>query len=330
MIIHHLIIHNVKRDDTGKFAPVKRQYEIKTGPKEMEFIEKLLEIYQHKSNPAYGVFDADATAYPYQIFIKDFLATKITFKRLSELAVDLLIEQLTNTKNATGGYFLVINYTKDRNDFMGIIMLNNTSSFDIDETKLEIVKTFILDIDKMDVANIVNLSKWKQKAKTYLTFTKGRKALSNYFLKFIGCTELNDSKYFSQNLKTAFNDFLIEKNLSEKERVALKMNAYGYFEEKTKAGKDITIKELANTVYKEDPGELIKFITKDGYEINPTIHCDISVFKDYQFIHFSRSDLSFKFHRSLLDNGTITYNKQKKAITIHSLDQSVIDQIEEA
>jgi nucleoid-associated protein len=194
---------------------------------------------------------------------------------------------------------------------------------------LDIAEKATLDIEKVDVANILNLNKWKLNDTTYLTFTKGRKQISEYFINFIGCTLLTDSRHYSKNLKAAFNDFLVSEKYTEEQKITYKMNAYSYLKEKAKSKTDINITEFANSLFPENPETLYNHLTKEEYQINPTFKCDMGTFKDYQYIFYNGKDLNFRFHRSLINDQRITYDKKNKTLTINKLDQSVINQIEQ-
>jgi len=43
-----------------------------------------------------------------------------------------------------------------------------------------LVITFALDIEKLDVANFTNCCKWNSGEEVYLSFTRGKKEISNY------------------------------------------------------------------------------------------------------------------------------------------------------
>ena len=328
--IHNLIIHNVKKSQFDKEVVVtKRSAEIKVKQTQITFFEKLLEAYYKRSNPAYGVFDKNTISYPYQTLVKDFLDTKTTFKDFSTKALDHFVYKIKDETNATGGFFLVAYFTSQKIPFMAVIMVNNMTNYDIDETSLDIVEKAVLDIEKVDVANIININKWKLNDTTYLTFTKGRKKISEYFISFIGCTVLTDSKHYSKNLKVAFNDFLVSEKFTEDEIVQHKMTAYSFFKEKSKTRTDIQLTEFANTMFPDNPERLMDHLTKEEYQITSTFKCDMGTFKDYQYIFYNGKDLNFRFHRSLITSQRITYDKVNKTLTINKLDQSVINQIEQ-
>lgn len=328
--IHNFIIHNVKKNQFDKTVTLKeRATEIKIKSTQITFFEKLLEAYYKRSNPSYGVFDKNTISYPYQNLVSDFLDTKTTFKDFSIKSLNHFVSKIRDETNATGGFFLVAYFTSQKIPFLAIIMVNNMTNYDIDETSLDIVEKATLDIEKVDVANIINLNKWKLNDTTYLTFTKGRKKISEYFINFIGCTLLTDSRHYSKNLKVAFNDFLVSERFTEDQKVNYKMNAYGYLKDKAKTKTDINLTEFANSLFPENPENLISHLTKEEYQINSTFKCDMGTFKDYQYIFYNGKDLNFRFHRSLINNQRITYDIVNKTLTINKLDQSVINQIEQ-
>lgn len=325
--IHNLIIHNIiKKQHDKNITKNVRPYEIKVTERHNIFFQKILNIYYKKSNPAYGVFDNDKITYPYQSLVDDFLEIKTSFKNFTEYSMNLFISKMKT--NATGGFYLVSYFTSNSNKFLAIIMLNNTTNYDIDENNLDIVEKMTLDIDKIDVANIINLTKREAKTNTYLSFTKGRKDISGYFIDFIGCSKLTDSKHFSNNLKIAVNDFLIQEDFSNEQKIHLKMNAHSILYERTKAKKEIDIQEFCNILFPENPDKLKDFLSEEAREVTSNFKCEMSVFKDYQSIHFESSKVKFQFDRDLLDDVNIIYDRNEKSLKFKNLDQSVINQIE--
>ncbi len=327
MEIHNLIIHNIIKKQHDKSIMKKiRPDEIKVSEKHNTFFQKILGIYYKKSNPAYGVFSSDKKIYPYQSLVDDFLETRTTFKNFTEYSLNLFISKMKS--NATGGFYLSAYFTSNSNRFLAIVMLNNTTNYDIDESNLDIIEKMTLDIDKIDVANIINLTKRDLKTNTYLSFTKGRKQISDYFIEFIGCTKLTDSRHFSNNLKLAFNDFLIQEEYTNEQKIKLKISAHSVLYQKTKEKKEIDIQEFCNILFPDNPDKLRDFLSEEVREVTSNFRCDLSVFKDYKTIYFESSKVKFQFDRDLLDDINIVYDKNEKSLKFKNLDQSVINQIE--
>jgi nucleoid-associated protein YejK len=133
--IHNFIIHNVKKNQFDKTVTVKeRANEINVKKTQLTFFEKLLEAYYKRSNPAYGIFDKNTISYPYQNLVTDFLATKTTFKDFSIKALNHFVSKIKDETNATGGFFLVAHFTSQKIPFLAVIMVNNMTNYDIDET----------------------------------------------------------------------------------------------------------------------------------------------------------------------------------------------------
>lgn len=330
MVISNLIIHNIiKKQHEKEVKSIIRKTEIKVEDKHHAFLSRILKIYYGKSNPSYGIFDSNQTSYPYQKMVKDFITTKSTFNAFSTQAADHFTSKIKNEVNATGGFFLMAAFKSKEMNFIATIMLNNTTNYDIDENDLDINEKLTLDIDKVDVANILNLNKWNQGDNTYLSFTKGRKNISDYFVNFIGCSKITDAKHYSQNLKVAFNDFLIHKGYTDEEKARYKMDAYRYLKETSSIRQEVSVDGFVNSVFSDNPKEAKKFISRSKYEVTSSFRCDIQTYREYQYIFYKSKDLNFQFSRTLLDQQVLVYDSKKKHLTITKLDETVIKQIEE-
>lgn len=330
MTISNLIIHNViKKQHEKEVKSVIRKTEIKVEDKHNKFLDRILKIYYGKSNPSYGVFDSNSTSYPYQKMLKDFVDTKTTFKAFSTQAVEHFVTKIKDEVNATGGFFLMVAFKSKDIDFIATIMLNNTTNYDIDESNLDINEKLTLDIDKVDVANIINLKKWEQKENTYLSFTKGRKNISDYFVNFIGCSKITDAKHYSQNLKVAFSDYLQHKGYADEEKAMYKISAYAYLKGASSSRQEVSLDGFVHSVFPEDHREAKRFLSRRKYEVTSSFRCDIQTYRDYQYIFYKSKDLNFQFSRTLLDQNILVYDHKKKHLTITKLDETVIKQIEE-
>lgn len=97
---------------------------------------------------------------------------------------------------STGGFMIFAHFinTDYNNEYLLILTINNKNGYVLNENDLTIKDAKSLDLNKVDVACLINLTKWKNiesgldtESKTYLSFVKGKKDVSYYFLSFIDC-----------------------------------------------------------------------------------------------------------------------------------------------
>jgi nucleoid-associated protein len=211
-----IIVHRVSKN-RGEKARVKlRTEEWPITEKHIEFVTMVKEVYYKKSNPIWGVFDKNEEQYPFQLLVKNYLSGKNDFMSFSIKAIEHFEFTITDIPQATGGYVLFAHF-HDNFDFIMTIVLSHKSAFNIDD-QLDLNKLLSLDIEKLDVANFLNIKRWRDSEETYLSFTPGRKEVSRYFKKFIGCTDQISSKQQSIRLKKALLDYFNKLEIPEDEK----------------------------------------------------------------------------------------------------------------
>jgi nucleoid-associated protein YejK len=328
MEILNFIIHNVKKKQFEQLDLKnvhKRKSEIDISSNDNSFLEKVLEVYYKKSNPYYGVFDENVEYYPYQSHLAKLISNDYNFLSFSYKVFDDYVKVLQTQTQATGGFFLVIRYVYRNSEYLAIILLNNTATFDIDEENLEVIPKPRLDIDKIDVANVVDLAKWQDNEDKYLTFSKGRKDLSEYFIKFIGCTIYTNAMKLNDNLRLGLNSFIDKSNLSNEEAQKLKMTAFAFFQERSSKKEEIKLDQLANHLFPDKPQDFTGFLHDENIEISASFKCELRAYKSFKFITYQSKDMMFRFAKSLVTQGVVQVDKANSQITI-KVKESVIDQ----
>ncbi|MCX8491325.1 MAG: nucleoid-associated protein [Cyclobacteriaceae bacterium] len=217
MELHQLILHKLSKEQNGvaKLELRKKPYVI--ADTEREFIRESKEVYYHKSNPNFGIFEGSAVSYPYQTLVKNYLNGKVDFLQFTTDAMKHFLTVIQKEQQATGGNVIFAHYTVNNEEFILVMMLNSKKRFNVN-ADLGIYDVFVLDIEKLDLANTLNVTKWRKKEETYLSFAKGRKEISKYFRYFIGCTDQTTAKQSSKSLKGALLDYIGELELDSNEK----------------------------------------------------------------------------------------------------------------
>jgi nucleoid-associated protein YejK len=196
MNLKALIVHRLDKQAQQTASIILRDHVLSIGPREIELISNVKQVYYKKSNPSYGVFNENILSYPFQILLKRYIDDPTQFYSFTIDAMNHLLGLINDVSQATGGYVLFAHYGLQEEDFIITVMLNNKRQYNISDN-LSIEEIFSLDIDKLDVANFVNVTRWIKGADTYLSFARGHKEISNYFRNFIGCTDQISAKQSS-------------------------------------------------------------------------------------------------------------------------------------
>ncbi len=268
MKLEHIVLHQIVKEQMGKPSLKTSDSLLPINDDTEEFVEKIIKSYASK-NPTYGVFEEDKSLYPFQTYVEDYLMNG-DFLDFSCRSMEVLKKEI-DLPTTTGGYVVFIHYTENKLDFLITIMLDNSTSFSVNDINLTIKKLQSLDIDRLARANRINFEKWKNNDPQYLSFIKGTRGISIYFQKFIGSTDLTSSKQNTEKLKTAMIEYMNYKEFepSKKREIFHKVNDYSL--KKFDADEDMELKAISALVNELYPDEFIEWIGEnDDIEVSGT------------------------------------------------------------
>ncbi|MBN8877465.1 MAG: nucleoid-associated protein [Sphingobacteriales bacterium] len=323
MELKNIIIHKLEKKQGGNAKLTKASKELIVTDVHRQFMSEVKNVYYKKSNPQYGVFDTVEDSYPFQKYLNEYLSLAVNFYIFTVNAITHFEKVINEISNATGGYVLFCHF-ETTEEFIATIMLNDKQSYIINDN-LDINANFRLDIEKLDVANFTNCSKWNNNDDVYLSFTRGKKDVSNYFKKFIGCTDYTSAKEVSENLKRALSDYFLKNNFDKKQAEEIKATIYNYCEQKLKGKEDISLTAISAFVNNDNPEAFQEFASSEEYQISATFKGH-NTLRSLKYYSFKSKDLSIMFDGKLLDT-KIFYNEAKNQLLIKEVPDDLKSQL---
>ena len=325
MELHQLILHKLLKEQNGIATLELREKPYLITDIEKAFVSEAKEVYYHKSNPNFGVFENNAISYPYQTMVNDYLEKKAEFLQFTKNAMQHFFSIINREPQATGGSVIFAHYTEHEEEFILIMMLNTKKQYNVN-SELGLYDLFVLDIEKLDLANTLNITKWKNGEDTYLSFTRGRKDISKYFRNFIGCTDQTTAKQSSNSFKGALLDYIktLEKDDSVKEDI--KNRVFNYCVEKIKKSEDISLAHISSMIDEENPDLFQKFASTEKYGVSALIKGHRQTLKSLKFYVYRSKKLSIEFDSSLMDQ-SIFYNEKKNELRIKDVPEELKKQL---
>lgn len=314
MGLKNIIVHKIDKESQGVAQLELRNSLLTIGEKESEFIENLKEVYYKKSNPIYGVFNSNSTAYPFQTLLSNFISDNSQFYDFTVEAMNLLYEIMNPIPQATGGYVVFANYEVSNEEFVITVMLNNKKQYGVNNN-LSLEEIFSLDLEKLDVANFINLTRLQNSEETYLSFARGRKDVSNYFKNFIGCTDQISAKQSSLKLKTAFLDYLESLDITQEEKETLRNDVFNYCINQTKRKEDISLSHISSMINNEEPQLFQEFASDENYGVSANIKGHRQTLKSLKYYSYKSKSLSLSFDSKLI-NERVFYNEEDNSLKI--------------
>lgn len=329
-IIIHRLTKDVGQDPSMKCAPDV----LTVTDVEKKFVGKVTETYQKKSSPTYGIFDDDEPEF--KDLLHQFIGEEWSFFEFTKKSMAHYKKVIKHIPSATGAFMVFAHYynSKSACNYMLILAINNKPGYIVQDT-LTLKSTKNIDFSKIDLACIINLTKWSDflagnsaDSKTYLSFVKGKKNISDYFMKqFIGCDNKQTNEEASTRLVNAINAYCKHKGLSEDDTKNVRNRAFDFCQDRMSQNSEIPLDGISAIIDGENPYDFTEFASQEEYEVSSMISGNKTVLKGLQRIKYKTPNLHIEFQQSLLDD-SVFYNSQLKELTFKNLPAALIEQLE--
>jgi nucleoid-associated protein YejK len=211
---------------------------------------------------------------------------------------------------------------------------NNKDGYAINERDLTITDIKNLDLSKIDVACLVNLTKWKniedktdKESKTYLSFVKGNKEVSKYFMSFIDCQDKTTNAESTKKLIQTIDKYCSKKGYDRDTTIKKKNSIFDYCIDCLKDKKEISLSAISVLLDIEEPDEFAEFASNEENGVSPTISGDRSQLRKIKYVFYKDKDITVGFDNGLL-NKTVFYDPQKKQLTFKKLPAELIMELD--
>lgn len=319
-IIFHQIIKEIKDTPTLNLSnttiPLNEDVD--------EFAKKIIKSYNVKY-PTQGCFQEDIDLYPYQKFIKDYIESVNDFIDFTQKSMNILNREI-DIKTTTGGYVVFLHYIEKKEDFLITVMLDKSDQFTVNDDSLGIEKLKTLDIDKIARGNRLNITRWFNNDDLYLSFIKGTRGISNYFIDFIGATDVTSSKQNILLLSNNIDKYLNNENYKSSQKLNIKEKISDYIDECFTLGKVIELKSVSAIITPKDPNGFLSFISENKLEASDNIYiARKSDFENFKTKKVSENGYTLKYDNRLIKNEKIVAKDGR--IIINGVSDEIIKQI---
>jgi len=333
--VKNIVIHQLLKESGDRLVNSKLAKNLlNIGDKEKTFLGNLDNSYHKKSNPIYGIF-ADENP-QFKSLLSEYLNSNIEFFDFSKQITKHYEKILKATPAATGGFMVLCEYTNTstENDLLLVLMINNKEGFLVNEKDLTLENVKNLDLSKVDVACIINLSDWKKiendeptDRKTYLSFVKGLKEVSFYFMSFVDVNNKNTSSESTNRLIKAIDAYGDQMNWTRDMKVLQRDKVFAHCQECMDAKREILLSTISVFMNVDDPTDFEDFCTDDLYKVSAIISGDRTRMKSLKTISFSNSDLKIEFDTKLLVDKTIHLDQKTNKLTIKNIPEQLKQKI---
>jgi nucleoid-associated protein YejK len=329
--LKNIVIHQVVKEQGTRTDLKIADKLLDISEKETMFVGQINKVYHQKSNPIYGIFgNEDET---FKNLIKKYQNDN-DFYLFSIDALKHYEKKLKTEPASTGGFLIFAHFVNTDNNKENLLVLtaNNKNGYVVNDN-LTINDSKSLELNKIDVACIIDISKWQRieagidkESKTYLSFVKGNKDISYYFMAFIDCDNKQTGSEASQRLVKAIDEFCKQKGYDRTTKVSKERDVYSYCEECMNNKREIQLSRVSSLLEPENPNEFQEFASDETYGVSAVISGDKSKIKYIKYTMFRNKDIVIEFDKKLLGKDVI-YNSQKNELTFKNLPEELINQI---
>ncbi|MDP2454706.1 MULTISPECIES: nucleoid-associated protein [unclassified Kaistella] len=333
--VKNIVIHQLLKESGDRLVKAKLSENLlHIGDKEKVFLGNLDHSYHKKSNPIYGIF---ANEYPhFKTLLKSYLSGEIEFFEFSVEVTNYYETVLKRTPASTGGFMILCEYTNTTTncDLLLVLMINNKDGYLINEEDLTLENVKNLDLSKVDVACIINLTDWAKiedaeptDRTTYLSFVKGLKEVSFYFMSFIDVNNKNTSSESTSRLVRAIDDYADRKGWDRDTKINKRNRVFTHCEECMNAKREILLSSISPFMNEENPQDFEDFCMSDDYKVSAIISGDRTKMRNLKTIIFADKQLKIEFDTKLVLDELIILSPNEKNLTIKNISPLLRDKI---
>ncbi|HEX8590699.1 nucleoid-associated protein YejK [Pseudomonas sp.] len=292
----------------------------------------LNDAYNAKANKGWGLFHAESGAFPFSGWLRAWMDLQIDFVAFTRRATEHLTQLLEESNLSTGGHVLFAHYQQGMTEYLAIAVLLQSEGVTLN-AELQIEATRYLDVGKLHLACRINLSEWRQNAKSrqYISFLKSKNGRKNgdYFRDFIGCQEAIDAPSETRTLLKAFTDFVEAEDMGEEQAREATGNLVAYTSDTARKGEAITLDELSEMIDGDSPKSFANFIRDKDYGLSDTIPADKRVINQFRRFTGRSEGLSISFEAHHLGN-RIEFDQTNGTLTIRNVPTALVEQLKRA
>lgn len=286
----------------------------------------LLALYNRTSDSS-GTFGKNPNTYVFPVRLDEFLKKKVGFSELSQSTVDLIAKKMEGARLANGGYALFLHYQEPPNEFLLIAMLKLKPGAGIDEDSLGLLPTLHIDLDLLNEAARINITRFQIDEEPYLTFIKGSRKSSDvteYFRNALGCQGYTNSADQTKQLIRAADDFVCQREdlKTDEQKNHEKLEARRrLFDCLQQNREEVTLATAAAAIYPADPNEFVEFSRSQSegerrYKFDDRFKPDRKTVLNLKRISGSMGTVRVSFDVEDVRSGTVGYDQQLDALII--------------
>ncbi len=327
MTISNLILHKLTKNNQDELTVSLRAETLPNDETSELLVSELHRTFNAKGGKGFGCYKPESE---FQHWLQQLRKGELGFYPFSQSCAERLKNELAKYPFAEEGVLVLAEYQSLATDYLFIALLPSNQSLKVDDD-LVISGTDYLDINKMDIAARIDLSRYETDpdSNRYLTYIKGRvgRKVADFFLDFLQAEIGLDTKQQNQVLMQAVDDYCTDAQLDKEETVTYRKQVHDYCAQQLKAGDEVAISELSGELGKAGhENSFQEFTQQQGYELEDSFPVDRTTIRKLAKYVGAGGGLSINFDSMLLGE-RIFYDPETDTLTIKGTPPNLKDQL---
>lgn len=294
MSIRNIIIHEVIKEITStkgpgpnlaKINPRNQQNEVDKHA--LNLVQKLNSLFSN-TGLSTGAFikpenDNDEVPHFLRLLKENYKSSNFSnFVEFTQAAARVFKDKLDQSSgNAQGGYLWFNHYSYGPSEFLSIVLLRKKEALEL-KSDLTLGEITELDLEKLHMAARINLSAWEfNESDRYIAFKIGSRAkdVTDYFLRFIGCSEYTQSKEDTQNLVEVSKRYAAKHKFTDEQTIELKQFIFDQCISWLNSDNEVHISNISEildkrySIKESEKGSFLKIAQEDPFfTFRPNFH----------------------------------------------------------
>lgn len=329
-IVKHAIVHSMVMRGTTAHVDARKE-ELPESLLKQKLVDTLYAVYRSRHAKSHGKFNGDEERAPSQKHAKVYLLDKkgdfcAFTKRMAELLCDKV-----EGRSVTSGHIFFAHIDGDGREFLLIAIVTNEIDIALSR-KMELEETQHLDLKGFRFAGRIDVTAWRDKQERYVSFLKGTKDVSNYFMTFLGCDtaipNLADTQYLTQAIRDFSSTATIDgEPLREQDRDEFLWRADAHCRKMATNGEPLDIGSFCNELWPSEPEALKRTIVESNYPISDGFVLNKRGLQGLVRFSGKGDHWELKFDREALSNGKLEFDEAGDTITLHGIPTDLKDRL---
>jgi len=321
----HRLIKNANTSGHDSVTKQLREANLPIDPTLESVVTELIALYA-KSVDSQGTFGDDENIHVFPVRFGQYLDGDLEFREMASIGLSLIATKMAEAQFANGGYVLFVRYTHQQNDFFLVAMLKLRPGAGIDETTLSLEPTVSIDLDHLNEAARVNITRMNEGVEPYLTFIKGRRnraQVTDYFRSALSCTSFTSSAHHTQQLIEAADAYVAQRGdlpdeqARQNEKIEMRQRLFDYFKSNPD---EVTLDTAAAHIHSNSSDEFVRFVKGEGmpspFHLDDAFKPDKRTYRKLQRISATMGSVRVSFSVQDVQSGTVSYDVRQDAIMI--------------